>query len=112
MRYLKMFESKSWHYMTDYIMPGMIDKLLKDIEMLKNNNIIFNLYYHKPDKSEFGSTLFFKIYYHGNLTDEQKTVLKELKFNIINWDYHFSWPWIEINEDEIDLLVNVNKYNL
>lgn len=114
MRYLKLFESKSWHYMADYMIPNQKDKLLSDINILKEKNIPFDFFYYRLT-SEDGfrvGALMFKIYYFGSLSNGEKDMLEKMDFGIVDWDYHFSWPWIKTSVDEIDFIMNVNKYNL
>jgi len=114
MRYIKLFESKSWHYMADYIMSEAKDRLLNNINTLEENHIPFDLYYYMLT-SEDGyhkGALIFKIYYFGSLSNNEKKILGKMDFGIIDWDYHFSWHWIKTSVDEIDFILTTNKYNL
>lgn len=112
MKYLKKFEVKSYHYMADYIMPKAKEQLLNVIKVLKENKIPFNLYYHYLNDSMFSGNLFFKIYYHGALSTEEKKILKKLDMYYLDADYEFTWPWKEVTENDIQFLLDQQKYNL
>ena len=83
------------------------DKIFSDVKILNEYFIPFNIYYHL----EYGKT-FYKIYGYSTLVKSEKKTLKSLDFLIIDGEYEFTWDWIEITEEELELRVNSNKYNL
>lgn len=112
MKHLKLFEEKSCHYMSDYVMPDGRDKLIRDISILTENHIPFDLFYHLPTEEFFLNKLLFKIYYYGVLCKEEKKILDELDIYYTNSKYEFTWPWKKITKDEISFLIDQQKYNL
>lgn len=112
MKHLKLFEEKSYHYMSDYVMPDGREKLLRDIRVLRENNIPFDLFHHVPTEDFLKNMLVFKIYYYGTLSMEDKKILKNLDMYYLSDNYEFTWPWIKTPEDEIQFLIDQQKYNL
>jgi len=112
MKYLRLFEEKSYHYMADYIMPENKDKLIQVMTILNENHIPFDLFYHNTTEEFFQKKLFFKIYYYGTLSTEEKKILKDLDIYYLDHKYEFTWPWIKTTENDIQFLIDQQKYNL
>lgn len=108
MKYIKTFENKKYHYGRDY---RLTDRNLfhYDIEILKKNNITYNLYFYKDKKLG----VFFKLYSFGELSKEEKKLLKSRDFMVTDNNYEFTWQWEKFdNEEDIPLLIQASKYNI
>jgi len=105
MKYIKLFEnSKSSHYMKDFF--G--DEIFDDMKILKDNYIPYNVYY-----TYFNDHIIFKIYGYSPITTIEKNILDHLNIHVIDGEYEFTFPWIEIkDEDELKELITAKKYNL
>lgn len=112
MKHLRLFEEKSYHYMADYIMPAAKEQLLHVIKVLNENYIPFDLYYYYPNEGIYLDKLIFKIYYNGALSNEEKRILKKLDVYYFDGEYEFTWPWEKTTEDNIQFLLDQQKYNL
>lgn len=116
MKYLKIFENKNkLKFGKDYSDKYSFFKnseykyINRDIEELKSRNIKYTLYYY----IDFNFGLLFKIYINDYISDEDSKFLKKyLNFMLLMGDYEFTWDWIKVHEDDVDMIISSNKYNL
>jgi len=112
MKHLKTFEERH-HFLDVYIKDyGFITPLSMQVKALKEDlndlerfNISHKLLYH----IEKGDIFFKNIIEKMDIKDIEK--LKILKYHRME-NYTTSWEWIEIDKEDIELVIQTNKYNL
>jgi len=110
MKYIKTYEDvydEKIHFMKDY---NIIHNVEKDIEWLKKYNIPYHLYYYVHE-----GKLYFKIHNYIILSKFKCKILEKRDFYLTTDEYQFTWDWKEIEDIDLenpDLLININKYNI
>jgi len=118
MKYIKKFENDKnnivnnpVHYGVDYELNSEIEKYKKAKELLDANNISYDIYYYEDKKFHNNKMEYIKIYGHSHITYKQFSILEKNHFWIFD-NYHFTWDWKKISEEELNLLIDIKKFNL
>ena len=104
----KIFENKLQDnnvYLKDYKLDINI---LYDIKELKKSTVYFELMYFKENND-----IFFKIIIDATFGVFDDIIITQLGFKYVpEYSRSWDWNWKEISEEELEMLIQTNKYNL